>query len=601
MKRPSFFSSITKSVKRISEPKTLEQHAEWEKKLVFSLAKSRFPSTKQLSYLPKYLTPKERIIVRSFLLIAVASFIFLGIRFYQRHISILPRPGGEYVEAIVGQPQYINPVLAQNNDTDTDLVRLMYSGLLRFNEQEKIVPDLAESYEIGEDQKSYTIKLKPNLHWHDGEPLTANDVMFTIETIQDPATKSPLAASLKGVKAEQIDDRTIKFTIDEPFAPFLSSLTFGILPAHIWSDVASANLGLAEYNLRPVGSGPYQFASLQKNKAGDIKSYTLSVYPGYYGQKPYITKLTFKLYPDFESAIEALKSRAVEGVSFIPRTLKGKVADDTDINLQTLKLPQYTAVFLNQKNALLKDKVIRQALTMSIDKAAILQQVLGEDGTIANGPIPPGFLGYNADLKTQPLDIQAAKKLLDDNGWPFLAGQQVRKKKDTELRIKLTTVDQPEYVATANLLKQYWEAINIGVEVEVIPQSRIEREILRPRNFDALLYGELIGFDPDPFPFWHSSQSSSTGLNLSSYYNKQVDKLLQDARMTNNAKDREAKYIEFQNILAADIPAIFLFSPTYIHASSKQIKGITADRLIVPADRFNGVMDWYIKTRRSWK
>ncbi|MFC1686969.1 ABC transporter substrate-binding protein [Patescibacteria group bacterium] len=600
MKRFFTLSRITRIFKKKSHSLKLEGRGNVEKKIVFSLAKSRLPSFSQLSYLPKYLEHKERSVIRALVLLVVVALVFVGVRYYQRHIEILPDTGGEYVEALIGQPKFINPVLAQDSDTDNDLARLMYSGLLRFNDQMEIVPDLAERFEISEDQKSYTLKLLPDLLWSDEQPITANDVLFTVETIQDPDVSSPLASSLRGVTVELVDDLTIRFTLDEPFAPFLSTLTFGILPVHIWGDVLPSNLGLAEFNIRPVGNGPYQFSSLQKNRAGDIKSYTVSANPHYHDKQPYISKITFKLFPDFQTAIDAAKNRNVDSISFVPRSYESELAGNDDLVLNAFQLPQYTAIFFYQKNDLLKDHALKEALALGIDKEKLLTEVLGGDGVVAHGPIPQGFLGYHKDIKKFDYDVAAAKKLLDDAGWAFLEGETVRKKGDQELRFTLTTVNQSEYVKTAELLQEYWKVLNIEVELNIVEPSRFEREILRQKNYEALLYGELIGFDPDPFPFWHSSQSLGDGLNLPSYFNKEVDTLLEDARKTNNAEERSTKYIEFQNLLMEDLPTIFLYNPSYTYASYEKVKGIETSRITVPADRFNGITEWYIKTRREW-
>ena len=347
--------------------------------MVFSLAKSRFPSFQQLRYISNYLSKTEWIIIRILLVFTILCIIVLGFRFYSRHITYLPKPGGDYTEALVGQPKHINPILCQTNDVDMDLSHLIYSGLFKYNEKQELVPDLAESYEVSEDQKTYTIKLKPNILWHNGNSLLIDDVIFTIETILDPDFKSPLYSSLKGITLERVDDQTINLILKEPFAPFLSNLTFGILPAHIWADVPSTNFALAEQNIKPIGSGPFEFNEYKKDKTGYIKSYSLIRNENYYGSKPYLKELFFKFYPDFESATDALKKNKVEGISYLPKDLKSKLEKNKNLIHYSLQLPQYTAVFLNQKNNLLKTKEIKQALTFSTNKAKILQEALKDN------------------------------------------------------------------------------------------------------------------------------------------------------------------------------------------------------------------------------
>jgi len=570
--------------------------------LVFSLAKSRFPNPKQIRYISHYLSGKERLIIRSLLIIIVIAVIILSYRFYTRHVEYLPRQGGSYTEALVGQPKYINPILCQTNDVDMDLSHLIFSGLFKYNDKLELIPDLAQSYEVSEDQKTYTVKLKPNILWHNGNALLIDDIIYTIETIQDPDFKSPLYSSLTGITVERVDDQTIKFTLKEPYAPFLSNLTFGILPAHLWGDVSSANFSLAEYNTKPtVGSGPFKFKEFKKDQSGYIKSFTLTRNDNYYGTKPNIKEIIFKFYPDFTSAVEALKNKKIQGVSFIPKDLKSSIEKNKNLTEHALRLPQYTAVFLNQKNKLLKNADIKKALALAVDKKMILQEALKGDGVIIDVPILEGFLGYNPDIKKYEFNPQKARETLDQAGWKIPAEGGVRKKGDAELAFSLTTVDQPEYLKTADLLKEQWEAIGIGIDLKIMNPNRVDKELIKPKDYEALLYGEILGLDPDPYAFWHSSQASAGGPNLSNYGNKDVDKLLEEARKTNNKDERAKKYIEFQNILANDLPAIFLYNPTYNYTVNKKIKGINTDRIIIPSDRFNGIEGWYVNTKIKWK
>lgn len=571
-----------------------------DKQLVFSLAKTRFPTWDQFQYLPNYLDPREKTIVRTLTIVVIICLLFISARFYSRHVAAVAEDGGTYTEAIVGQPKLINPILAQTNDSDMDISRLVTSSLFKYDTHQMLVPDIATKYEISADQKVYTVIIRQDALWHNGNSLLVDDILFTIDLIQDPEFSSPLTPSLKGVIAEKVDDQTIKFTLKEPFSPFLSNLTFGILPAHIWADVTAANFPLAEYNIKPIGSGPYKFKSLTKDRDGNIRSYTLAVNDQYYGMKPHIKEINLRFYPDFQSAVDALRSNAVDGASFIPKDLQGTLEKNKRVELHRLQLPQYTGVFFNQKNALLKEKAVRQALVHAADQRRIVDEALGGRGTIIHAPILEGFLGFNPDAKGFAYDPELAKKILDDAGWKISEEDGLRKKGSTELRFSLTTVDQAEYLKTADLLKEAWEAIGIGIELKIMNPARVDKEVIKPRNYEAFLYGEIIGFDPDPFPFWHSSQTTAAGLNLSNYFNKQVDTLLEDARKTSNPEERAKKYIEFQNILLTDLPALFLYSPTYLYGVKEDIKGFTLERITIPSDRFIGIENWYIKTKREW-
>lgn len=592
---------ILPEIKEVKQPPSIQKLTEMDKKLVFSLSKTRLPSWEQFQYIPKYLSPKERLIIRVILFVIIVCLIFLGVKFYQRHFTALPKKGGSYTEALVGQPKYVNPVLAQANDVDRDISHLIFSGLFEYNEKQELVPDLASSYTISDDKKTYTIVLKPNIKWHNGNALLVDDVLFTVELIHDSEYNSPLLSSLKGVGVEKVDEQTIKFTLKEPFAPFLSNLTFGILPAHLWQDTNPTNFALAEYNIKPIGSGPFKFKSLTKDKSGNVKSFTLERNNDYYGQKPYLDKINFKFYPDFTTALEAVNNKSVEGISFIPKDSKPTADKIKSLKKYYLPLPQYTAIFFNQKNKLLKEKDVRLALAYAVDKKKILAEALDNDGYIVNAPILKGFLGYNPAIQGEEYNITKAKETLDKAGWKMPEGGSVRKKGEAELKFSMTTVDRPEYTQTANILAEAWKSIGVSVELKIMNSQRVDKEVIKPRNYEAFLYGEIIGFDPDPLPFWHSSQALAGGLNLSNYSNKEVDKLLEEARQTINSDERAKKYQDFQAIIGRDIPAIFLYSPNYLYGVDKKVKGIAVERITMPSDRFNGIEGWYIKTKIRWK
>lgn len=572
-----------------------------DKKLVFSLAKKRFPNWQQLQYIREYLSKTERLVIRITLGLIIVALGFLTVKFYLRHIVYLPKDGGSYSEAVVGQPAYINPILAQS-DVDRDLARLVYSGLFRYDQNFNPVPDLADHYEMSEDQKVYTVYLRQNLKWQNGNDLLADDIVYTYETVKDSGYNSPLRTNYAYVNVERVDDHTVKFSLTQPSSLFLSSLTLGILPAHLWSDLNPSSFRLAEYNTKPIGSGPYSFKELSKDKSGILKTYTLAANGQYYGTKPHLSQITFRLYESFDSAIAAAQNNSVDGVSYVPKGLKATLQKNDSISIHSFHLPQYAAVFFNMKNGLFKNnKEVRQALATATNKEDILSQALDNDGMIVDGPILEGFPGYNKDLKKYNFNIAQAREILENAGWKFPEGKTIRQKNNLDFKFSITTVDQPEYTKTAELLKKSWEDIGASVEIKTVSAANVDKDVIKPRNYDVFLYGEILGYDPDPFPFWHSSQSTVSGLNLSNYYNKDVDKILEDARKLTNQEEIAKKYSDFQNILAEDIPAIFLYSPSYDYGVNHRVKGITQERIAIPSDRFNGIEDWYIKTKLGWK
>ncbi len=534
-------------------------------------------------------------------LIVIAAGITLGVRFLQRHIVTSPAVGGSYTEALVGSPSRVNPLYAAANDVDRDLAALIYSRLFSQSASEGIRPELAESYTVSEDEKTYTVKLRPNLVWQDGEPLTVDDVLFTFESIQNPEYQSPLSVNFQGVTINRIDDQTISFVLPEPFAPFIGTLNFGILPQHVWGDVPPLNVGLVEYNLKPIGSGPYRFDRLTRDRLGNVKTYELVRNERATESAPYIERLIFRFYPDFPSAVEAVRNKKVDGISYVPEESKEDLDHSRSLRLTPINLPQYTAVFFNQKrNTILADHAVREALARGTNIDQLIAEVLGNDGIRVNGPILPGMLGFNPEMKTYSFDLEAANKLLDDAGWKIPEGESVRKKGDQTLVIKVVTSRRPTYEKVLEQLQVDWAKIGVTLEPNLVDPSRIQEDVIKPREYDALLYGEVVGYDPDPYPFWHSSQQKDPGLNLAIFYRKEADKALERARTVTSQEERRLKYVEFQNLLAEEIPALFLYQPIYNYGLPKKVKGFPTTFIEVASDRFSDVEDWYISTHWSW-
>ncbi len=609
----SFISSWRKKIFDLFSPqkrklKEFQKQHQLDKHLVSSLNKSKLPSLKQLKYLPKILNKKERGKLTFVLLIIGISALILVVKLSLMATVVAPAVGGQYTEGLIGSPRFINPILAQANDVDMDLSYLIFSGLLKWDKNRQLAPDLAKSYEISSDQLTYTFYLRNDVKWHDGSPFKADDVMFTISSIQDPSFKSPLSRSFRGIAIDKIDDYTVKFTLKEPFAPFLGLLTVGILPEHLWYNITPANADLAELNKRPIGTGPWKFNNLKKDKTGVIKSYTLIQNSDYYDRKPYLQKIIFKFYGDFVSAVEALKSKDTQSISYLPKEYAQELKKYKNISYNQLDQPQYTAIFFNQlKNNILSADYIRQALALGTNKQKIVAEAFGPDTKIIDGPTLPG-IATNPNIKKYPYDPQAAVDLLEKNGWQLTATttpdgltEQIRKKKDWYLNITLTTVDQPENVKAAEIIKQSWDQIGFKTTLNIIDKSKILQEIINLREYEALLFGENIGSDPDPFPFWHSSQNEYPGLNLAIFTDKKVDKILEDARKTNNWDERKKNYATFQDIIAQQLPAIFLYNPTYTYPQDKSLKGFNLFGISAPADRFANLSDWYVKTKRVWK
>lgn len=593
----------------------LGQTFHMDQRLVFGLRGRKMPSLKQFKYLFHLLNRTERLALLIFSAIFLLSGGFLGAKTYFDHRVFVPAYGGEYFEALIGSPRNVSPIYAYANPVDADIVRLVFSGLLRYDGRGSIVPDIADSYALSPDLKTYTFKLRQDVRFQDGSPLTADDVVFTFSIIQDESWKSPLSASLAGIKIEKLGDYEVSFVLDEPFMPFLEVLTTGILPKHLWEGIRPSSGRLAEINLKPVGSGPFKFSSFVRSKDGAFRSYSLERNDQFYGRKPYLDRVVFHFYQSYEEAADALKSHTVSGVVYFSKggqqgtSGKGEAGElgDLDKNPEVeyykLKLPQYNALFFNvRNNDILADQKVRKAIALSLDKEKIWSEATGKEGSVLNAPIPEGFLGYEPQVKTIPFDPVAGAELLESAGWKMKTSTStVRSKKDANLSFRLLTLDRAEYLKAGSVIVDNLKNVGIEVDLQAVSSSELQRDIIRPRNYDALLYGEVLGLDPDLYPFWHSSQADEPGLNLSGFLNREADKLLEDARKLGSAEERSVRYRAFQAILADELPAIFLYTPNYIYPQRKTIKGFDVSVLSVASDRFANITDWYTKTKRSFR
>ncbi|MDD5291195.1 MAG: ABC transporter substrate-binding protein [Patescibacteria group bacterium] len=604
------------------------RQTELDKKLIYSLAKSKIPNLRQLKYLKKFLSQKERALINLCLLIIFINLFILGYNFYKDHVRLVPIAGGEYIEGLIGAPKYINPLYASASDVDSDFSQFIFSSLFRHGQNGELVKDLVTDYAVSEDGKTYTLTIREDGKWHNGEKVTTEDIVFTFNALSNLNYKSPLRLSFSGVKIEKVDEKTIKFSLTEPYAAFLELLTFGIIPENLWLPISPEAASLAELNLKPIGSGPYKFKSLTKDKNGNIRNYNLIVNNDYYGLKPKLETLTFKFFSSFEEGVSALNENSVNGLSYLPPALKDNLVSKDSLNFHKLNQPQITAVFLNQKNnPALADKKVRQALALALSKSEIVSSVFGEDAYLIDGPILPSSFAYDQEMKKYKFSPEEADKLLTEAGWikTDLTAEEIekakadgestdekikteaeaklaqgagnwRKKDNKYLAITLTTVGTENNIKITEKIKSFWEKAGVKTNLNITPVSQIQAEVIKPKNYEALLYGQVVGNDPDVYTFWHSSQAGENGSNLANYTNKEIDQLLEDARLAQNKEQRIEKYKKFQEIMAEEAPAIFLYSPYYIYAQSKKIKGFDVKNILTPSNRFANISDWYIKT-----
>lgn len=556
------------------------------------------PSLAQWRELPRYLSQGEKRIFTIALFGVIIAGGLLTYRFFATNQTTVAAVGGSYTEGLIGTPQYMNPLYAVASDTDTDLTRLVFSGLVRFDPAAGLVVDLAESYTVSEDQKTYTFTLHDNAFWHDGAKVTPEDVVFTIGAIQNPEYRSPLAISFSGVAVQAVDERTVTFTLAEPFAPFLSTLTVGILPAHIWQDIPPSSAQLARRNLEDVvGSGPYMLEKKTQDQKGTIRTIMLVRNPNFYRGAPFIEELNFKFYSDASALAEALKNRNVEGAGFVPFAAADELVDD---RLQAVmpSLSQYTAAFLNDAHtSILTDVKVRQALALATNRETIVGEALGGKGLAITSPILPSMPGYDATIGATNYDLAGAIALLESAGWKLEEGATVRTKSSTALAFTMTTVDTAELTAVATLLKEQWAQAGVELTIVAVDPTTLQNDILKNRNYDILLAGELYGTDQDPYAFWHSSQVAS-GLNVAQFASRKADDAIEAARKTTDVLARAESYKTLATIIAEEYPAVFLYQPSYTYLTTSRIQNIIVPTITVPADRFANINEWYIKTRK---
>lgn len=557
-----------------------------------------------INYIKRF-SSTEKAIFGFFCIAATVTALVMAHSINTRFSIKVPARGGSITEGLIGLPRNINPILSIT-DVDRDISSLVYSGLMKYADG-KIVPDLAQSYELSDDGLVYTFKLKPNTSFHDGEPLTTEDIAFTIQKVQDPALKSPRRIDWADVSVNVISNTEIQFVLKQSYTPFLSNTTLGILPKHIWGSVSDDQFIFSQYNTTPIGSGIYKISSVSYDSGGIPTSYDLVSWRGYYNQAPYIPRISFHFFTDEKEALTALDQGYIDSIPSLSPSAAHVLATNKAQAYDVLStpLPRIFGVFLNQNQAtILADKVVRQALDMSIDRTALIETVLKGYGTPINGPTLLSLSTSSPSIASSS-GLVAAQALLVKNGWKHgddgtMSKKPAKATASTTITFTIYTADSPDLKQAAELVKETWNAMGAHVDIKVYEQNDLYQNIIRTRKYDALLFGEAIGKDRDLYAFWHSSQRNAPGLNIAMYANSKTDKLLEDMRTTSDEKERASKYAQFDQLVRVDIPAIFLYVPDFIYALPKSASGIDLGSISTPADRWSSIGDWYIETEHVW-
>lgn len=519
----------------------------------------------------------------------------------------IPSTGGVLAEGIIGIPRFINPLLAIS-DADRDLTTLIYSGLMRVGADGVLVHDLAESHAVSENQLEYTFKIREGATFHDGSHVTADDVIFTIKKAQDPNLKSPKRAGWEGVVVEKIDGATVVIKLKQPYPPFLENTTMGILPSSIWKDVDAEQFTFSQFNVEPIGSGPYRIKDIKRSSGGVPLSYTLVPFKNYALGEAYLSRLVLTFYKSEEALIDAYEKNEIENINSIsPHRALALKALGTRV--ESVPLPRVFAVFLNQnKISAFTHAEVRAALALATDRERIVNEVLSGYGVPLNGPLPANLFGEIGNQATSTNFTEAltqAREMLARNGWKANAEDGVLektvKKQQERLEFSIATSNTEELKAAAKIIKENWEQLGAKVTLNFFDTSDLNQNIIRPRSYDALFFGEIIGRDLDLFAFWHSSQRNDPGLNVALYTNIKADKLLEEARAVSPRAERIEKYEAFANEVDKDKPAVFIYSPDFVYISAKNIQGMDLRAVTIPSDRFINISNWYTETDRVWR
>jgi peptide/nickel transport system substrate-binding protein len=521
-----------------------------------------------------------------------------------------PVTGGVHSEALIGEIIRLNPILDFSNQPDRDIDRLIYHGLLHFDSRGIPVPDLAATWSISADASLYTFTLREDAVWHDGEPVTSDDIIYTYSKLQDDNYPGPndIHELWNQVNIIRLDDRRVQFQLPEPFAPFLDYLSVGLLPDHLLRGVSAGDLIDHPFNLDPIGTGPFLLDQFILEDS-QITGVSLVAFDEFYGQQPFLERIELILFENEQDALKAYNNGEVKGIGYLGESILNEALSLPSMNVHSARLPHLGLIFLNLQNPekdFLSEKTIRRALAIAINRQWIIDQVFLGQAVQPIGPIMPGTWAFAEGIKALPFDPDEAAQILESEGWELPAGAspgtpEYQRVKDEEiLSLELVHLGDNTNTQIAELVKRYWEAIAIQVELVPVSSDSLLNEFLQPRAFQAVLTELDLGSypDPDPYPIWHDSQTE-TGQNYSGFSDRNTSIWLEQARTTPDRGRRSDLYTSFQYRFQDQVPSILMYYPIYNYGIDAQVQGVTVGPLFNPSDRFNTVFDWYLVARRG--
>ena len=519
----------------------------------------------------------------------------------------LPQPeqGGIYTEGLVGSLGRLNPLLDWNNSADRAVDRLLFSGLIRFDEHGMPQADIAQGWGVSEDGTLYNFTIRNNALWHDGTPVTSDDVIFTINMMKSAGSLYPQdVKDLWGkIEVTKLDDKNLKFTLPEPYVPFIDYLAFGILPKHLLESVPPDQLQSAEFNINPVGTGPYKFDHLIVEN-GQITGVVLTASDKYYGKPPFVEQAVFRYYQSSAAALDAYEQGDVLSVSQITSDVLGTALEEPNLSVYTSRLPQMTFVLLNLNNpdvAFLQSAKIRRALMLGTNRPYIINTLLKGQAVITDSPILPGSWAYYDGTEHFEYNPDESINLLKAEGYVIPSdGGDVRAKDGVSLAFTMLHPDDPVHTKIAQMIKEEWAGIGVRVDLQAVPYDKLAADFLASRKYQAALVDLNLARtpDPDPYPFWHQAEAAG-GQNYSQWNDRTASEYLEQARVTTDYTLRTRLYRNFQVVFVKELPSLPLFAPVYSYGVDSQVQGVQIAALYDPSDRLATFTNWYLLTRRA--